>query len=229
MLATIKLLVQTNEGESQSGSGQNSDERSSAVHRHSRNYKTISLARREKSMSMIVLTEPRAIARGIHITSIDTASITDAINSSEGCSTLRRRTRQGVRDPTQGHNVTRVERRWHEHHGEVARGGTSCSGSDDESCNGDVQRDSDVEVTLAGAIGMPGIGECANDGKTVWRRGKEESLDVAVLEGFDDGGEEIGDRGGGNDAQDHEHLKKQEVSAGEVCGCGMDPLPECMS
>lgn len=86
-----------------------------------------------------------------------------------------------------------------------------------------------MEVTLAGAIGMPGISKCANDGETVWRSGKEEGLDVAVLEGFDDGGEEVGDRGGGNDAQDHEHLHREEGVSWLSLWEGAGFLPEGMS
>lgn len=96
MLTTIKLLVQADEDESQGGSSQNSHERSSTVHRHGRNYTIINVAQQKLKLAKRVLTESRAIAGGIHITSIDTASITNAVDSSEGGSTLRRRTRQGV-------------------------------------------------------------------------------------------------------------------------------------
>ena len=161
------------------------------------------------------LTEPRTIAGGIHITRVDTASIANTVDSSESGSTLRRGTRQGVGNPSQSDHVAGVEGRHHEHHGEVSRGGTGGSSSDDESRNGDIQRQGDVEIALASAISMPGIGKRTNDGETVWRGGKEEGLDVAVVQGFDNGREEVGYRSGGDNAQNHEHLQWRHVSADE--------------
>lgn len=89
--------------------------------------------------------------------------------------------RAGYSRSTPEPHVTGVERRHHEHHGEVSRGGTDGGGCNDERRNGDVQRQRDVELTLAGAIGMPGVGEGANDGETVGSRGEEQGLDVAVV------------------------------------------------
>lgn len=132
---------------------------------------SLALLNKRRRSPKVRHTESWAVARRIHVTSIDTASITNAVNSSEGGGTLRCRTGQGVGDPTQSDDVARVERRHHEHHRKVSRSGTGSGGSDDKSCNGDVQREGNVEVTLAGAIGMPGIGEGANNGETVWRSG----------------------------------------------------------
>lgn len=50
MLTTIKLLVQADEDESQGGSSQNSQERSSTVHRHGRNYTIISIAQQKLNL-----------------------------------------------------------------------------------------------------------------------------------------------------------------------------------
>lgn len=153
----------------------------------------LTMLNRSLRLSQKELTEPRSITGGIHITRVDTASIANTVNSSEGGSTLRRRTGQSVGDPSQSDNVTRVEGRDHEHHGEISRGGTGGSSSDDESHNGDIQGQGDVEIALASAIGMPGIGKRTDDGEAVWRRGKEQGLDVAEVQSFDNRREEIGD------------------------------------
>lgn len=59
-----------------------------------------------------------------------------------------------------------------------------------------------MEVALASAIGMPGIGKGTDDGQNVWGSGEQKRLDVAVVEGLDNSGEEVCDRGRGDNAQD---------------------------
>ena len=80
--------------------------------------------KRTASHSDMRFTEPWSIAVGTHITRVDAGSVANAVNSNDGRSMLRCRTGQGIRDPPQSHHVTGVERRHHEHHGEVSRGGT---------------------------------------------------------------------------------------------------------
>lgn len=63
-----------------------------------------------------------------------------------------------------------------------------------------------MEVTLASAIGMPGISKGTDDSQNVWGSGEQKRLDVAVVEGLDDGGEEVCDGGGRDNAQDEQHL-----------------------
>lgn len=48
-----------------------------------------------------------------------------------------------------------------------------------------------MQVALARAVSVPGVQECRDDSQGVRRGGEEERLDVAVSEGFDDGGEEV--------------------------------------
>ena len=145
----------------------------------------------------------------IHVTRVDTASIANAVNSSNSSGTLRGRTGEGIRDPAEGDDVSSVKRRWHEHHGDIARRSAGCGCGEDEGCDGDVERQRDVEVALAGAICVPGIGKCADHGQTVWRCREEESLGLVVIEGVHDGWEEVGYGGGGDDAEDVEHLYQE--------------------
>lgn len=89
--------------------------------------------------------EVRTISRGllvrIQIASVDATRITAAVNSGEGGSTLRCRTREGIRDPGQGDDVAGVQRGKHEQHSEVAGndGGSRCRSrcSEDEGRDGD--------------------------------------------------------------------------------------------
>lgn len=154
----------------------------------------------------------RTVCRGllvrIQIASVDTTRITAAVNSGEGCGTLGRRTRQGIRDPGQGDDEAGIQRGQHEQHGEVAGedGGSRCRRSgEDEGRDGDGQRQGDVEVAFASTIRVPGVGEGAKHGETVGRGRETEGDRAGVVEGLDDGGEKVGDGGGGDDAEDEEH------------------------
>jgi hypothetical protein len=53
---------------------------------------------------------------------------------------------------------------------------------------------------------MPGIDEGCYDSEDIWRRGKEKRGDSFVAQGLDDSREEVGDRGRGDDAKEHNHL-----------------------
>ena len=63
-----------------------------------------------------------------------------------------------------------------------------------------------MEVALACAVGVPGIEEGGDDCEGVGRDGEEEGDDVAVPEGFDDGGEEVCYCAGGDEAEEEDHL-----------------------
>lgn len=56
----------------------------------------------------------RTVCRGllvrIQIASVDTTRITAAVNNGEGCGTLGRRTREGIRDPGQGDDEAGIQR-----------------------------------------------------------------------------------------------------------------------
>ena len=79
-------------------------------------------------------------------------------------------------------------------------------GGDDVRDNGDAHGARDVEVALACLIGVPGVGEGDDYRQNVGRGGKEEGVHLVVAEGFDDGGEEVGDSAGGDDAEQEDHL-----------------------
>lgn len=63
-----------------------------------------------------------------------------------------------------------------------------------------------MEVALICAVGVPGVDEGADYCENVGGCGEEEGFDSAVVECFDDRGEEVGYGGGGDDAKDHDHL-----------------------
>ena len=86
-----------------------------------------------------------------------------------------------------------------------------CCGNDVRH-DGDAHGDRDVEVSLARLVGVPGIGEGDNDSQDVGRGGEKEGMDPVVAEGVDDGGEEIGDGAGGDDAEEEDHLSSCDVS-----------------
>ena len=62
-----------------------------------------------------------------------------------------------------------------------------------------------MEVALAGAVGVPCVGERGDDGEDVGGSGQEEGVDVVVAEGGDDGGEKVRDATGGDDAGEDRH------------------------
>lgn len=59
-----------------------------------------------------------------------------------------------------------------------------------------------MKVPLACAVCVPGVCECGDYGEDVGGCGEEESFYVPVVEGFDDGGEEVCYGGGGDDTED---------------------------
>ena len=112
-------------------------------------------------------TKPRRLPIGIHITSINTASITHTVNPGQRGGTLTRGPGQRIRNPTQCNHITRIQTRHHEHHGNVSRRHFSRARGDDERCDGNVQREGNVQVAFARAVGVPGVGEGADDGETI--------------------------------------------------------------
>lgn len=67
-----------------------------------------------------------------------------------------------------------------------------------------------MEVTLARAVGVPGVAERGDDGEHVRRGREQQRLDRAVVEGLDHRGEEVGHGAGGDDAEDEDHLQQLE-------------------
>ena len=120
---------------------------------------------------------------------------------------LRRRSRQRIADPSQCDHIPRIHSRRHKHHSEIARTHRGGSGGYDVTYYGEVEGHGDVEVALACAVGVPGIEEGGDDGEGVGRDGEEEGDDVAVAEGFNDGGEEVGYCAGGDEAEEEDHLE----------------------
>lgn len=145
---------------------------------------------------------------GIHVAGINAAGVADGVNEGQRRSTLGRRPGQRVGDPAQSDDVARVAAGDHEHHGQVARTDGRGRGGDDEGRHGDVQRQRDVEVALARAVGVPGVKERGDDGQDVRRSREQQRLDRAVVEGLDHRGEEVGHGAGGDDAEDEDHLEK---------------------
>lgn len=142
----------------------------------------------------------------IQIAGVDTTEATDRIDKGQCRRSLRRRSGHGIRDPRYRHHEAGVDRRDHEHHAQIAGGNMRRRRGDDVRHDGDAHGDGDVEVSLARLVGVPGVGEGDNDSQNVGRRGEQEGVNPAVAEGLDDGGEEIGDGAGGDDAEEEDHL-----------------------
>lgn len=94
---------------------------------------------------------------------------------------------------TNGQLLTCVYPWWHQHHCQISRASGSCRRGDDERDDRNIQWQSDVEVSLSCPICMPGIEECRNDSKDVWRGGEEKGLYPPVFQGLDDCWEEVRD------------------------------------
>lgn len=69
-----------------------------------------------------------------------------------------------------------------------------------------------MEVAFASAIGVPGVQERSDDAEDIGWGGEKEGGDVAVVEGCDDGGEEVGYGSGCHDAEEHDHLGWCQIS-----------------
>lgn len=188
LLPPIQPLIQIGQHPPQHRRPDHGYKGSRAVHGHGRNV-------------------PRRKRRRIHITRVDARRIADGIDRRQGGGALRWRSGDAVADPGQHDDVTGVKGPGHEHHGDVAGRSGSCGCCEDEYGNGDEEGEDNVQVALAGAIGVPCVEKASDDGKDVGRSRQEEGVDVVVAEGGDDGGEEVCDGARGDDAgeDDHEH------------------------
>lgn len=63
-----------------------------------------------------------------------------------------------------------------------------------------------MEISFPSLVRVPRVAEGCDDAKNVGRDGQQKRNNVAVAEGFNDGGKEIGDRAGGDEAKYEHHL-----------------------
>jgi hypothetical protein len=150
--------------------------------------------------------------RKLTITRINTTRIAHRINRRQSRRSLRRRSRQRIANPSQHNHISRIYTRNHQHHCEIPRTSSCRRGGNNEGRNTKPKRDRDVEVALTRTIGMPGIEECGTDAEDVRWCGEEEGNDVVIAESLDDGGKEIRNSAGGDDAEEHDHLKSRNLS-----------------
>lgn len=54
---------------------------------------------------------------------------------------------------------------------------------------------------------MPSVDESCDDCQNIWRGSEKKRLNSPVSQGLDDSGKEVGNGGGGDDAEEHDHLK----------------------
>lgn len=65
-----------------------------------------------------------------------------------------------------------------------------------------------MEVSFSYPVAMPSIDESGDDRQHIWRNSEKKRRDSPVSQGLDESGKEIGHGGGGDDAEEHDHLKR---------------------
>lgn len=120
---------------------------------------------------------------------------------------LSRRPRKRITDPRQRDHISGIHPSGHQHHGEISWPSRGSCSSNDESEDGEVERDGDVPIPLARAISMPGVEEGCNDGESVWGHSEKEGDDIRISQCLNHGGEEIGHGAGSDKAEKKDHLK----------------------
>lgn len=90
---------------------------------------------------------------------------------------------------------------YHQHHANIPRGHCCRAGRKNEGRRGKDERQDDVVIPLPRAVSVPRVDTGHDTAENIWRRCKEESLDVAKSKSLDDCWEEIGDGPGRHDTK----------------------------
>lgn len=157
--APVKLAVQTHKHDPQHGSRTDGNERGRAVDNKGHRVR-----------------RPRAV--GVHVAGVDAARVGHGVDECQRGGALGRRARDGVADPGQGDDVARVDRGDHQAHADVAGRQGRGGGGQHEGGDGREERDGDVQVALARAVGVQGVAVGGDDGQDVGRRREEERVDI---------------------------------------------------